>query len=85
MHLNYFFLHLNLHEIDKLMVKTYLHIALHVNVKAINLFVHRLLECFQIKKKGKRKFQGVPQSQTAALSRHREEEETDKTKEAKIE
>ena len=31
-------------------------------------------------KKGKRKVQGVPQSQTAALSRPQEEEETDKSK-----
>ena len=31
------------------------------------------------KKKGKRKVHGEPQSQTAALSRHQEEEETDKT------
>ena len=31
-------------------------------------------------KKGKRKIQGVPQSQTAALPRHQEEEETDKSK-----
>ena len=31
-------------------------------------------------KKGKRKVQGVPQSQTAALPRHQEEEETDKSK-----
>ena len=37
------------------------------------------------KKKGKRKVQGVPQSQTAALPRHQEEEETDKTKQAQIE
>ena len=36
------------------------------------------------KKKGKRK-QGVPQSQTVALPRHQEEEETDKTKQAQIE
>ena len=36
-------------------------------------------------KKGKRKVQGVPQSQTAALPRHQEEEETDKTKQAQIE
>ena len=35
-------------------------------------------------KKGKRKVQGVPQSQTAALPRHQEEEETDKTKQAQI-
>ena len=30
------------------------------------------------------KLQGVPQSQAAALSRYREEEETDKTKQAQI-
>ena len=30
----------------------------------------------------KRKVQGVPQSQTAALPRHQEEEETDRTKQA---
>ena len=35
-------------------------------------------------KKGKRKVQGVPQSQTSALSRH-QEEETDTTKQAQIE
>ena len=34
------------------------------------------------KKLGKRKVQRVPQSQTAALSRHQEEEEPDKTKQA---
>ena len=37
------------------------------------------------KKKGKRKVQGVPQSQTAALPRHQEEEEIDKSKQAQIE
>ena len=37
------------------------------------------------KTKGKRKAQRVPQSQTAALPRHQEEEETDKTKQAQIE
>ena len=37
-----------------------------------------------IKKKGKRKVQGVSQSQTAALPRHHEEEETDKSKQAQI-
>ena len=36
-------------------------------------------------KKGKRKVQGVPQSQTAALPRHQEEEKTDKSKQAQIE
>ena len=36
-------------------------------------------------KKGKRKVQGVPQSPTAALPRHQEEEETDKSKQAQTE
>ena len=36
-------------------------------------------------KKGKRKVQGAPQSQTAALPRHQEEEETEKAKQAQIE
>ena len=36
-------------------------------------------------KKGKRKAQGMSQSQTVALPRHQEEEETDKTKQAQIE
>ena len=36
-------------------------------------------------KKGKRKVQGEPQSQTAALPRHQKEEETDKTKQTQIE
>ena len=39
----------------------------------------------RLKKKGKRKVQGVPQSQTAALPRHQEEEETNKSKQAQIE
>ena len=41
--------------------------------------------CWYIKKEGKRKGQGMPQSQTAALPRHQEEEETDKSKQAQIE
>ena len=36
-------------------------------------------------KKGKRKVQGVPQSQTAALPRPQEEEETDKSEQAQTE
>ena len=36
-------------------------------------------------KKGKRKVQGVPQSQTAALPRPQEEEENDKSKKAQTE
>ena len=38
-----------------------------------------------ITKKSKRKDQGVPQSQTAALPRPQEEEETDKSKQAQTE
>ena len=36
-------------------------------------------------KKGKRKVQGVPESQDTALPRHQEQEETDKTKQKQIE
>ena len=36
-------------------------------------------------KKSKRNVQGVPQSQTAALPGHQEEEETDKSKQVQIE
>ena len=36
-------------------------------------------------KNGKTKVQGMPQSQSAALPRHQEEEETDKTKQSQIE
>ena len=46
-----------------------------------NVQVHILRK----KKISKRKIQGVPQSQTAGLHRHQEEEETDKTKQAEIE
>ena len=38
-----------------------------------------------VQQKGNIKVQGVPQSQTAALPRHQEEEETDKSKQAQIE
>ena len=41
--------------------------------------------CNKYNKKGKRKVQGVPQSQTAALPRPQEEEETDKSKQAQTE
>ena len=46
-----------------------------------------LRDCFlfKVNKKGKRKVQGVPQSQTAALPRPQEEEETDKSKQAQTE
>ena len=38
-----------------------------------------------ISKKGKRKIQGVPQSQAAAHPRHQKKEEIDKTKQAQLE
>ena len=47
--------------------------------------VFKSLSILFFKKKGKRKVQRVPQSQTAALPRHQEEEETDKTKQAQTE
>ena len=40
-----------------------------------SLYLYYFSLCHFDKKKGKRKVQGVPQSQTAALSRHQEEEE----------
>ena len=40
---------------------------------------------YLVSKKSKRKVQGVPQSQTAALPRPQEEEETDKSKQAQTE
>ena len=46
-----------------------------------NVQVHILRK----KKISKRKNEGVPQSQTAGLPRHQEEEETDKPKQAEIE
>ena len=46
--------------------------------------VQNLFKSHNNSKKGKRKVQGVPQSQTAALPRHQEEEETDKTKQTQI-
>ena len=36
------------------------------------------------KRKGKRKVQGLPQSQAATHPRHQEKEKTDKTKQAQI-
>ena len=57
----------------------------------IHVCVFHLILCVVVtprywkEKKGKRKVQGVPQSQTAALSRHQEEEETDKSKQTQIE
>ena len=53
----------------------------HENRPAVNS--HKATQ--RINKKGKRKVQGVPQSQTAAFPRPQEEEETDKSKQAQTE
>ena len=49
------------------------------------MIVHLKKKKKKKKKKDKRKVQGVPQSQTAALLRPQEDEETDKSKQAQIE
>ena len=49
------------------------------------VFQNLSLPIYSKQKKSKRKVQGVPQSQTAALHRHQEREETDKSKQAQIE
>ena len=46
--------------------------------------IKNVMDQFSLRK-GKRKVQGVPQSQTAALPRPQEEEETDKSKQAQTE
>ena len=46
---------------------------------------NKLLTAKLLKKGGKRKVEGVPQSQTASFPRHQEQEKTDKTKQAQIE
>ena len=48
-------------------------------------YFERVTLLAKTKKKGERKVQEVPQSQTAALPRHQDEEETDKSKQAQIE
>ena len=49
-----------------------------------NLIIHCCALFGQVGKKSKRKVQGVPQSQAATLPRHKEERETDKTKQAQL-
>ena len=55
---------------------------MHVNVSVIVKTVSGISLFDGGKKKDKRKVQGVPQSQAAALPRYQEEEETDKSKQA---
>ena len=50
------------------------------SIKPFKSFISHKLGCGQ-----NRKVQGVPQSQTAALPRPQEEEETDKSKQAQTE
>ena len=47
--------------------------------------MEQLTQVVEGHKKSKRKVQGVPQSQTTALPRPQEEEETDKSKQAQTE
>ena len=55
-------------------------------IRIIVLAAPRICRLLQLcVKKGKRKVQGMPQSQTAALPRPQEEEETDKSKQAQTE
>ena len=54
--------------------------------RKVTFIISSLHSCAATKRKnGKRKAQEVPQSQAAALLRHQEEEETDKTKQGQIE
>ena len=55
-----------------------------LSVPTMRLFPD-MCDIFPHPNKGKKKVQGVPQSQTAALPGHQEEEETDKSKQAQIE
>ena len=52
---------------------------------SVNSYTEAVFQVSYVAKKGKRKVQGVPQSQTAALPRPQEEEETDKSKQEQIE
>ena len=71
---------MELNFIGKLLVFRWELIALHL-LQICFFFVMREISW----KKGKRNVQGVPQSQTAALPRPQEEEETDKSKQAQTE
>ena len=59
----------------------------HISAYHVNVFIIYYVDTSQqgIIKKGKRKVQGVSQSQTAALPLPQEEEETDKSKQAQTE
>ena len=65
--------------------KKLLYLKLYRSYRFMSLAFTIALPSTNIQKQSKRKVQGVPQSQTAALPRHQEEEETDKSKQAQIE
>ena len=64
-----------------------LSVAVYIVCSGLSVPIYRVIMCYiyMYMKKDKRKVQRVPQSQTAALPRHQEEEETDKSKQAQIE
>ena len=66
-----------------LLIKQYVGV---LKIKFVFLYFRKVGEPLHTlkKTKGKRKVQGVSQSQTAALPRHQEEEETHKTKQPPI-
>ena len=76
------FCHLNVYNV----------LSIRFPYRTVHIRITIILECLfyssfatdrsKVKKKGKRKVQGMSQSQTAALPRHQEEEETDKSKQA---
>ena len=88
-------------ELGRMSVKIYILLSIfcdrfkilnYDNTKSLRQIYNMMLEDMQLllerlswAEKGKRKVQGVPQSQTAALPRHQEEEETDKSKQAQTE
>ena len=76
------------HQVDGISVKVLICILEAYRISGLR--PHQHYQCFDYCfffriKKGKRKAQGVPQSQTAALPRPQEEEEIDKSKQAQTE
>ena len=53
--------------------------------KKLQRHTHIRIHAKYVEKKGKKKVQGMPQSQAAALTRRQEDKKTDKTKQALIE
>ena len=81
-----------IHSYHPLICKTYFNLhmkyintILDQHLKISCMYQNPIMKFIEILKKGKRKVQGVPQSQTAALPRPQEEKETDKSKQAQTE